>query len=151
MLCGSGLKSVCLAYQAIRNADNEIIVAGGQESMSRAHHSAYIRGTKLGAVQFSDTLLIDGLTDAFNNVHMGKTAEHLAKEYKISREAQDKFALDSQVKAQEAIQAGYFKKEIVGVVEKKTGKVLDKDEFPKVGSTLEGLAKLRPAFDSVFT
>ncbi|XP_044257518.1 acetyl-CoA acetyltransferase, cytosolic [Tribolium madens] len=147
MLCGSGLKSVCLAYQAICNQDNEVVVAGGQESMSRAHHSAYIRGNKLGAVQMNDTLLCDGLTDAFNSIHMGKTAEHLAKEYKITRDAQDKYALASQTKTQEAIQEGHFKKEIIGVVEKKTGKVLDKDEFPKAGTTLDGLAKLRPAFD----
>ncbi|RZB66665.1 acetyl-CoA acetyltransferase, cytosolic [Asbolus verrucosus] len=148
MLCGSGLKSVCLAYQAICNNDNEIIVAGGQENMTKAHHSSYIRGIKLGSAQFNDTLLSDGLTDAFNNIHMGKTAEHLARKYKISREAQDKFALSSQMKAQEAILNGHFKKEIVPVVEKKSGKLLDKDEFPKPESTLEGLAKLRPAFDA---
>jgi acetyl-CoA C-acetyltransferase len=147
MLCGSGLKSICLAYQAIRNNDNEIIVAGGQESMTQAQHCSYIRGVRLGPIQFSDSLLSDGLTDAFNNVHMGKTAEHLAKQHNISREAQDKFALSSQMKVQEALKAGHFKKEIIPIVEKKSGKVLDKDEFPKAGTTLEGLSKLRPAFD----
>jgi acetyl-CoA C-acetyltransferase len=147
MLCGSGLKSICLAYQAIRNNDNEIIVAGGQESMTQAQHCSYIRGVRLGPIQFSDSLLSDGLTDAFNNVHMGKTAEHLAKQHNISREAQDKFALSSQMKVQEALKAGHFKKEIIPIVEKKSGKVLDMDEFPKAGTTLEGLSKLRPAFD----
>ncbi|RZC39083.1 Thiolase N and/or ketoacyl-synt domain containing protein [Asbolus verrucosus] len=147
MLCGSGLKSVCLAYQAIRNEDDEIVVAGGQESMTRAHHSAYIRGiSKVGAVHFHDTLLHDGMTDAFNDVHMGQTAEHLAKEHVISREAQDRFALQSQKKAEEAIKSGHFKKEIVPVPDPKSGKSIDRDEFPKFGTTLEALGKLRPAF-----
>ncbi|KAJ3654148.1 hypothetical protein Zmor_013359 [Zophobas morio] len=148
MLCGSGLKSVCLAYQAIRNKDNEIVVVGGQENMSRAPHCAYIRGNRFGGVDFNDTVITDGLTDAYHNVHMGKTAEYLAKEYKITREAQDKFALESQRKAQFAIQEGHFKKEIVGVVDAKTGKILDRDEFPKGDTSLEGLARLRPAFDA---
>lgn len=142
-------RAVALAYQAINSGDNELIVAGGQENMTRANHTAYARGNKLGSLQFNDSLLKDGLTDSTLNIHMGNTAEHLAKEYKISREAQDEFALNSQRKTNEAIQNGHFIDEIVPVIEKRTGKNLDKDEFPKSNTTLETLAKLRPAFETV--
>ncbi|CAG9759954.1 unnamed protein product [Ceutorhynchus assimilis] len=148
MLCGSGLKSVALGFQAIRNEDCNILVAGGQESMTRAHHSTYLRGAKLGALNLSDTVLNDGLTDFFNNIHMGNTAEHLAKTYNVSRQLQDEFALNSQIKVTEAIKNGYFDKEIVGVPEKRTKELIIKDEFPKTDSSLEKLSKLRPAFDS---
>lgn len=147
MLCGSGLKAVALGYQAIKNGDASVLVAGGQENMTRAQHSAYLRGTKLGGLNLTDTLLSDGLTDAFNNIHMGNTAEHLAKTYDISRSAQDEFALNSQLKAEEAIKNGYFDQEIVHVLDKRTKKPIDKDEFPKFNCSLEALAKLRPAFD----
>lgn len=145
-LCGSGLKTVALGYQAIRNGDSNIVVAGGQENMSRAQHSTYLRGSKLGSLNLCDTLLTDGLTDAFNNMLMGETAEHLAKTFNISRLAQDEFAVISQNKAEEAIKNGYFDKEIVDVLNKKTQEPINKDQFPQFNSNLESLAKLRPAF-----
>nr|XP_023026936.1 acetyl-CoA acetyltransferase, cytosolic [Leptinotarsa decemlineata]AMB37467.1 acetyl-CoA acetyltransferase 2 [Leptinotarsa decemlineata] len=149
MLCGSGLKSVALGFQAIRNGDYGIVIAGGQESMTRAQHSAYLRGCKLGQLNLSDTLLSDGLTDAFNkDVHMGNTAEHLSKLYSIPREDQDKYACQSQNKTEEAIKNGFFTEEIIGVPEKRTKKLLDKDEFPRFGTTVETLTKLKPCFIS---
>ncbi|XP_066246925.1 acetyl-CoA acetyltransferase, cytosolic [Euwallacea similis] len=151
MLCGSGLKTVALGYQSIKNGDASILVAGGQESMTRAQHSTYLRGAKLGALNLSDTLLSDGLTDAFNNIHMGNTAEHLAKSFNISREAQDEFAVGSQAKAVAAINSGFFDLEIVAVPDKRTKALIVKDEFPKPDCTLEKLAKLRPAFESTGT
>jgi len=147
MLCGSGLKAVSLGYQAIVTAESSIIVAGGQESMTCAQHSTYLRGSRLGALNLCDTLLTDGLTDAFHNIHMGNTVEHLAKTYNISRDVQDKFAFNSQLKAQEAIKNGYFKKEIVGVLDKKTKTPIEKDEFPKSNCTIESLGKQRPVFE----
>ncbi|CAG9861377.1 unnamed protein product [Phyllotreta striolata] len=147
MLCGSGLKSVALAYQAIRNGDYEIIAAGGQESMSRSEHTAYLRGTKMGNANLSDSLLKDGLMDAFNkDTHMGKTAENLAKLYDVSRERQDAFACKSQNKTEAAIKQGAFDKEIVGVPDKRTGNLIVKDEFPKFETTVDKLAKLKPCF-----
>lgn len=148
MLCGSGLKSVVLGYQALKNEDYNILVVGGQESMTRAQHSTYLRGNKLGALNLCDTLLNDGLTDAFNNFHMGNTAEHLAKTYNISRADQDAFSVKSQNKAEIAIKNGYFDEEIVGVLDKRTKKSIDKDEFPKQDCNLEKLAKLRPVFEA---
>lgn len=142
-------RAVALGYQAIKSGDCNILVAGGQESMTRAQHTTYLRGAKLGALNLSDTLLCDGLTDAFNNIHMGNTAEHLAKSYNVSREAQDQFSLSSQNKAVAAINNGFFDKEIVGVPDKRTKSLIVKDEFPKPDCSLEKLGKLRPAFDSV--
>ncbi|KAL0115270.1 hypothetical protein PUN28_010676 [Cardiocondyla obscurior] len=150
MLCGSGLKSVMSGYCSIKTGENEIVVAGGQENMSRAPHATYLRaGVKFGNCNLTDTLLEDGLTDAFYNIHMAMTAENLAEKYAISREAQDRYATNSQQKAEVAITAGYFKKEIVSVPipsKKDSTKVLSKDEFPKFGTTTEVLAKLNPVF-----
>ncbi|CAG9832478.1 unnamed protein product [Diabrotica balteata] len=149
LLCGSGLKTVALGYQGIKNGDYEVIVAGGQESMTRAEHSAYLRNAKMGNLNLSDTLLKDGLHDAVNkDTHMGHTAENLAKIYGISREAQDEFACKSQNKTEKAVTDGFFEKEIVGVPDKKTGNLIAKDEFPKFGTTVEKLSKFRPCFIS---
>ena len=118
-LCGSGLRAFALGYQSIRNGDASIIVAGGQESMSMAPHAAFLRnGQKMGSLEFVDTMLKDGLTDAFNNIHMGITAEYVAREYQITREEQDRFAVASQNKAEAARKAGRFKDEIVPVTVK---------------------------------
>ncbi|CAH0562331.1 unnamed protein product [Brassicogethes aeneus] len=146
MLCGSGLKSVFLAYQAIKNEDYNIIVAGGQESMTRSQHCIYTRSAKMGNLSLADTLLLDGLTDAFHNVHMGNTTEHLVKKYGITREAQDAYAALSQNKTEEAISKGYFKEEIIAVPDKKLGSI-EKDEYPKFGTTAAKLATLRPCFE----
>ena len=149
ILCGSGLKSVALGYQAILSGDSSIVVAGGQESMSMAPHVAHLRnGTKMGPVEFLDTMLRDGLLDAFQGYHMGTTAENVAQKWQITREEQDKFAAESQRKAAEAQQAGRFKDEIVPVTVKtrKGDVVVDTDEHPKPGTTAETLAKLRGAF-----
>ncbi|XP_011054972.1 PREDICTED: acetyl-CoA acetyltransferase, cytosolic [Acromyrmex echinatior] len=149
MLCGSGLKSVMNGYFSIKLGESDIVVAGGQEIMSRAPHAIYLRsGVKIGSCNLVDTLLEDGLTDSFHNIHMGVTAENLAEQYKISREEQDYYACKSQQKAEIAINAGYFDKEIVPVTvtTKKETFVMSKDEFPKFGTTTEKLAKLKPAF-----
>ncbi|CAL1689242.1 unnamed protein product [Lasius platythorax] len=149
MLCGSGLKSVINGYSSIKSGESDIIVAGGQESMSRAPHATYLRnGIKFGNCNLVDTLIDDGLTDAFYNIHMAITAENIAEKYAISREAQDYYASKSQQKAETAINAGYFVKEIIPVTiaGKKESIVISKDEFPKFGTTAEKLAKLRPAF-----
>ncbi len=149
MLCGSGLKSVAFACQAIENGDSQIVVAGGQESMSRAPHAAHLRGgTKMGPLELVDTMLKDGLIDAFHGYHMGVTAENVAERYQITREEQDRFACASQNKAEAAIRAGRFAEEIVPVkvVNRKSEVVVDRDEYPRFGTTLEALAKLRPAF-----
>jgi acetyl-CoA C-acetyltransferase len=149
-LCGSGLRAVALGYQAILNGDSEIVVAGGQESMSMAPHAAYLRaGQKMGSLEMVDTMIKDGLWDAFNGYHMGNTAENVAKQYQITRGQQDEFAVASQNKAEAAQKAGKFKDEIVAVTIKgrKGDIVVDTDEYPKHGTTLEGIAKLRPAFD----
>jgi len=150
MLCGSGLRAVALGYQAIVNGDSEIVVAGGQESMSMAPHAQHLRGgVKMGAFEMVDTMIKDGLWDAFNGYHMGNTAENVAKQYQITRQQQDEFAVKSQNKAEAAIKAGKFKDEIVPVTIKsrKGDIVVDTDEFPKAGVTIESIAKLRPAFD----
>ncbi|MEA2871987.1 MAG: acetyl-CoA C-acetyltransferase [Hyphomicrobiales bacterium] len=149
-LCGSGLRAVALGYQAILNGDSEIVVAGGQESMSMAPHAAYLRaGQKMGSLEMVDTMIKDGLWDAFNGYHMGNTAENVAKQYQITRGQQDEFAVASQNKAEAAQKAGKFKDEIVAVTIKsrKGDIVVDTDEYPKHGTTLEGISKLRPAFD----
>jgi acetyl-CoA C-acetyltransferase len=149
ILCGSGLKSVALAFQAIQSGDSSIVVAGGQESMSQAPHAAYLRsGTKMGALEFVDTMLKDGLMDAFQGYHMGTTAENVAQKWQITREDQDKFAVASQNKAEAAIKAGRFKDEIVPVTIKtrKGDQTVDTDEFPRFGATVDQMAKLRPAF-----
>src|ERR1700680_2785960 len=149
-LCGSGLRSVALGYQAILNGDSDIVVAGGQESMSQAPHCAHLRnGTKMGSLEFVDTMIKDGLWDAFNGYHMGNTAENVAKQWQITRQQQDALAVASQNKAEAAQKAGKFKDEIVPVTIKsrKGDVVVDTDEYPKHGTTLDGIAKLRPAFD----
>ena len=148
-LCGSGLRSVALGFQAIRQGDSTIVVAGGQESMSQAPHCAHLRdGVKMGDLKMVDTMIKDGLWDAFNGYHMGTTAENVAEKYQITREQQDKFAVASQNKAEAAIKAGRFKDEIVPVTIKtrKGDVVVDTDEHPRFGATLESVAKLRPAF-----
>jgi acetyl-CoA C-acetyltransferase len=150
MLCGSGLRAVALGYQAILNGDSDIVVAGGQESMSMAPHAQHLRGgVKMGAFEMVDTMIKDGLWDAFNGYHMGNTAENVAKQYQITRGDQDEFAVKSQNKAEAAMAAGKFKDEIVAVTIKsrKGDIVVDTDEYPKKGVTLEGLGKLRPAFE----
>ncbi len=148
-LCGSGLRAVALGFQAIRQGDSQIVVAGGQESMSQAPHAAHLRpGAKMGSVEFVDTMLKDGLMDAFHGYHMGTTAENVAEKWQITREQQDQFAARSQNKAEAAIKSGRFKDEIVPVTVKgrKGDTVVDTDEFPRFGATADALAKLRPAF-----
>ena len=150
MLCGSGLRAVALGYQAIMNGDSEIVVAGGQESMSMAPHAQHLRqGVKMGGFEMVDTMIKDGLWDAFNGYHMGTTAENVAKQFQITRQMQDEFAVKSQNKAEAAMKAGKFKDEIAPVTIKgrKGDTVVDADEYPKAGVTIEGLTKLRPAFD----
>src|SRR2546429_5023450 len=149
-LCGSGLRAVALGYQAIMNGDSEIVVAGGQESMSMAPHAQHLRnGTKMGSLELVDTMIKDGLWDAFNGYHMGTTAENVAKQYQITRGQQDEFAVASQNKAEAAMKTGKFKDEIIPVTIKgrKGDTVVDTDEYPKAGVTLESISKLRPAFD----
>ena len=148
-LCGSGLRSVALGFQAIRNGDSEIVVAGGQESMTQAPHVAHLRnGVKMGEMKMLDSMLRDGLWDAFQGYHMGQTAENVAEKYQIGREQQDEFAFNSQRKAEEAQKAGRFKDEIVPVTVKgrKGDVVVSEDEYPKHGTTVDTLQKLRPAF-----
>src|SRR6201981_56533 len=149
-LCGSGLRTVALGYQAIRNGDSEIVVAGGQESMSQAPHAMHLRnGVKMGDAELVDTMIKDGLWDAFNGYHMGNTAENVAQKWQITREQQDEFAAGSQQKAEAAQKSGRFKDEIVPVtVASRKGDIfVDSDEYPRAGTTIESLAKLRPAFD----
>ena len=148
-LCGSGLRAVALGYQAIREGDAEIMVVGGQESMSQAPHVMHLRnGVKMGTGELLDTMLRDGLTDAFHGYHMGNTAENVARQYQLTRDEQDAFAAASQQKAEAAIKSGRFKDEIVPVTIKgrKGDVIVDTDEHPKFGTTVESLAKLRPAF-----
>jgi acetyl-CoA C-acetyltransferase len=150
-ICGSGLRAVCLGAQQIATGQATIVVAGGQESMSQSMHAAHMReGTKMGDVKFVDTMIKDGLWDAFNNYHMGTTAENVARQWQITREEQDKFAVASQNKAEAARKAGKFKDEIAPVTIKgrKGDTIVDTDEYIKDGQTVEGLTKLRPAFDS---
>ncbi|MDB5491165.1 MAG: 3-ketoacyl-CoA thiolase / Acetyl-CoA acetyltransferase [Micavibrio sp.] len=148
-VCGSGLRTIALGMQSIMNGDSEIVVAGGQESMSMAPHAMHLRnGTKMGNTEMVDTMIKDGLWDAFNGYHMGITAENIAEKYQITRQAQDNFAAGSQNKAEKAIAGGKFKTEIVPVIIKgKKGDVtVETDEFPRAGVTAEALAGLRPAF-----
>jgi acetyl-CoA C-acetyltransferase len=148
-LCGSGLRAVAFGWQAIRNGDANIMVVGGQESMSQAPHVAHMRdGTKMGDFKLIDSMIKDGLWDAFNGYHMGNTAENVAQKYQITRVEQDTFAAASQNKAEAAQKSGRFKDEIVSVTIKtrKGDVVVDTDEFPRHGTTVEALAKLRPAF-----
>jgi acetyl-CoA C-acetyltransferase len=149
-LCGSGLRSVALGYQGILNGDSEIVVAGGQESMSVAPHCAHLRGgVKMGDFEMIDTMIKDGLWDAFNGYHMGTTAENVARQWQITRQQQDAFAVASQNKAEAAQKSGRFKDEITPVTVKtrKGDIVVDTDEYPKHGATLDAISKLRPAFD----
>ena len=148
-LCGSGLRSIAMGMQAIELGDADIVVAGGQESMSQAPHCAQMRnGRKMGALEFVDTMLKDGLWDHFNGYHMGVTAENVAEQWQITREQQDEFAFDSQQKAKAAMEAGRFKDEIVPVTitSRRGDIIIDTDEHPKPDTTIETLQGLRPAF-----
>jgi acetyl-CoA C-acetyltransferase len=150
MLCGSGLRSVALGYQALKNGDSQIVVAGGQESMSMAPHAQYLRsGVKMGSLELVDTMIKDGLWDAFNGYHMGNTAENVAKQWQITRQQQDEFAAASQQKAEAAMKSGRFKDEITPFTIKgrKGDVIVDTDEYPKAGVTTESIGKLRPAFE----
>ena len=149
-LCGSGLRTVALGFQAIKVGDCDIVVAGGQESMSQAPHCAHLRdGQKMGDLNFVDTMIKDGLWDAFNGYHMGNTAENVAQKWQLTREEQDEFAAASQQKAEAAQKEGRFANEIVPVtIKTRRGEtVIDTDEHPKHGTSAETLAKLRPAFE----
>ena len=150
-VCGSGLKATHLAAQAIKCGDADIIIAGGQENMSASPHvlNGSRDGFRMGDVKMSDTMIVDGLWDAYNQYHMGITAENVAKKFDVTRAAQDEFALQSQLKAEAAQKAGKFKDEIIPleIPGKKGTVVFDTDEYPKHGSTLESLAGLRPAFN----
>ena len=148
-LCGSGLRAVALGMQQIANGDAHIIVAGGMESMSMAPHVAHLRnGTKMGDMKFVDSMLKDGLLDAMHGYHMGSTAENVATKWQLTRDEQDRFALASQNKAEAAQKAGRFKDEIVPfkIVTRKGDVLVENDEYIRAGTTLEALAKLRPAF-----
>ncbi|XP_007065757.2 acetyl-CoA acetyltransferase, cytosolic [Chelonia mydas] len=149
MICGSGLKAICLGAQSILTGDSSIVVAGGMESMSKAPHLVHMRaGVKMGEASLQDSIICDGLTDAFCQYHMGITAENVAKQWQVSRREQDQLAVQSQKKAEGAQKAGYFDKEIVSVlVPSRKGPVEVKtDEHPRHGSTLETVAKLKPCF-----
>ncbi|MGK6354838.1 acetyl-CoA C-acetyltransferase [Sphingomonas sp. DT-207] len=148
-VCGSGLRAVALAYQAISTGDAKIVVAGGQESMSMSAHAQSLRpGTKMGDVSLVDTMIKDGLTDVFNGYHMGITAENLAEQYQVTRGDQDSFAVRSQNLAEKARAEGRFADEIAPVTIKgrKGDTVVDQDEYIRAGATVEGVAGLRPAF-----
>jgi acetyl-CoA C-acetyltransferase len=150
MLCGSGLRTVALGYQALMNGDSEIVVAGGQESMSMSPHAQHLRaGVKMGGLEFVDTMIKDGLWDAFNGYHMGNTAENVARQFQITRQQQDEFAVGSQNKAEAAQKAGKFKDEIVPftVKTRKGDIVVEADEGPRHGASMDGMAKLKPAFE----
>ncbi|KAI1897677.1 hypothetical protein AGOR_G00085730 [Albula goreensis] len=149
MVCGSGLKAVCLGAQSIQTGESTVVVAGGMESMSRTPHTVQMRaGIKMGDSTLQDSILAEGLTDAFHNYHMGITAENVAKQWGVSRDAQDQFAVTSQNKAEAAQKAGYFDREIVPViVPSRKGPVEVKmDEFPRHGSNLDAMSKLKPCF-----
>jgi acetyl-CoA C-acetyltransferase len=149
MVCGSGLRAVALGAQAIVNGDSTIVVAGGQESMSQSAHAAYLRaGQKMGNLELIDTMIKDGLWDAFNFYHMGVTAENVAREWQITREEQDRFAVASQNKAEAARKSGRFKDEIAAVTIKtrKGDTIVDTDEYIRDGATYEAAAGLKPAF-----
>jgi len=149
-LCGSGLRAVALGMQQIANGDADIIIAGGMESMSMAPHCAHLRGgVKMGDFKMIDTMIKDGLTDAFHGYHMGITAENIARQWQLTRDEQDAFAVASQNKAEAAQMAGRFKDEIIPVTLKgrKGDTIVDADEYIRLGATLESMTKLRPAFD----
>jgi acetyl-CoA C-acetyltransferase len=149
-VCGSGLRAVALGMQQILTGGASIVVAGGQESMSQSKHAAHLRnGTKMGALDLIDTMIKDGLWDAFNNYHMGTTAENVARQWQITREEQDRFAVASQNKAEAAKKAGKFKDEItpVTIKGKKGDTIVAEDEYIREGATLDSVAKLRPAFE----
>ncbi len=148
-VCGSGLRTVALGYQAILAGDADVVVAGGQENMSQSPHCTYLRsGVKMGPAELVDTMIKDGLWCAFNGYHMGTTAENIATKWQLTREEQDEFAVASQNKAEAAIKSGRFADEICPVTIKgrKGDTVVDTDEFPRMGCTIDALAKLRPAF-----
>jgi acetyl-CoA C-acetyltransferase len=148
-VCGSGLRAVANGASSITNGDSKIIIAGGMESMSLSPHAMHLRGgVKMGNADMIDTMIKDGLWDAFNNYHMGITAENVAKQFGLTREMQDEFAVASQNKAEAAIKAGKFKDEIVPITikGKKGDTVVEQDEGPRFGTTMEALAKLKPAF-----
>ncbi len=148
-VCGSGLRAVALAAQQVRSGESNIVIAGGQESMSQSTHAAYLRGgVKMGSVDFIDTMIKDGLWDAFNGYHMGTTAENVARQWQITRAAQDELALASQKKASAAQKAGKFKDEIVPVTltTRKGETVVSEDEYIRHDSSAEAMAKLKPAF-----
>jgi len=150
-VCGSGLKAAMLGAQSIANGDSDIVVAGGQESMSLSPHAlnGSRDGFRMGDAKLVDTMIVDGLWDVYNQYHMGVTAENVAKEYAVTREEQDRFALASQHKTEAAQKAGRFRDEIIPVeiASRKGTVVFADDEFPRHGATLEGLASLKPAFD----
>ena len=149
-VCGSGLRAIALGMQQIATGDARIIVAGGQESMSLSPHAEHLRaGVKMGDYKMIDTMIKDGLWDAFNGYHMGNTAENVAKQYQITRDDQDRFALASQNKAEAAQKAGKFKDEIVAVTVKgrKGDTIVDQDEYIRLGATMDAMQKLKPAFD----
>lgn len=148
-LCGSGLRSVALGAQALALGDSSIVIAGGQESMSQAPHCMHLReGHKMGDAQLTDTMIKDGLWDAFHGYHMGHTAENVAERWQLTRDEQDAFAAASQQKAERAQKEGRFSDEIVPVMVKtlKNETMVEQDEYPRAGTTVESLAKLRPAF-----
>lgn len=151
MVCGSGLRSVALAAQMIKAGDCDVVVVGGMENMSRAPYALETTrwGQRMGDGKIVDTMIKDALSDAFNNYHMGVTAENIVKEWGLTREELDEFSLNSQLKAEKAIKEGKFKDEIVPVMvpqRKGEPKVFDTDEGPRFGSTIEGLARLKPCF-----
>ena len=149
-LCGSGLRAVALGYQQIAGGDARVVVAGGQESMSRSPHAAHLRdGKKMGDLQFVDTMISDGLWDAFHGYHMGQTAENIAERWQITREDQDRFATSSQNRAEQARAEGRFKDEIAPVTVKgrKGETVVADDEYIRAGATYEAMSGLKPAFD----
>ncbi|KAL8186003.1 UNVERIFIED_CONTAM: Acetyl-CoA acetyltransferase, cytosolic [Gekko kuhli] len=149
MICGSGLKAVCLGAQSIMTGESSVVVAGGMESMSKAPHIIHMRsGMKMGDACLQDSIILDGLTDAFYHYHMGITAENVAKQWKVSREEQDQLAVKSQNKAENAQKTGYFEKEIVPVlVPSRKGPIeIKADEYPRHGSNLDVMAKLKPHF-----
>jgi acetyl-CoA C-acetyltransferase len=151
VVCGSGLRAVHLGAQAIKCGDASIVIAGGQENMSASPHvlNGSRDGFRMGDAKLTDTMIVDGLWDAYNQYHMGVTAENVARKFEVSRAEQDEFALQSQLKAEAAMKAGKFKDEIlpVEIASKKGTTVFDTDEYPKHGATLEGLSSLRPAFN----
>ena len=149
-VCGSGLRAIALGMQQIAAGDAKVIIAGGQESMSMSPHAEHLRaGVKMGDYKMIDTMIKDGLWDAFNGYHMGNTAENVARQFQITRDTQDEFALASQNKAEAAQKAGKFKDEIVAftIKGKKGDTVVDQDEYIRHGATLDAMTKLKPAFD----